>query len=168
MTLSQTGLTRRLGQTVLAIDPGSVRVGVAVSDPTGKIALPVSVITRVGNSHIKQLEKIARERAVDEIVVGLPKTLKGTEGPAADAARSFADELHKRLGLPVHLFDERLTTLDAHAALRSAGVKGERQGSVVDKVAATLLLQAFLDARGAAQARHQTGERPSDPENSSR
>jgi len=157
-------MTRKLGQTVLAIDPGSVRVGVAVSDPTGKIALPVSVVTRVGDSHIKQLVKIARERAVDEIVVGLPKTLKGSEGSAAEAARSLADQLESKLGLPVHLFDERLTTLDAHAALRRAGVKGERQGSVVDKVAATLLLQAFLDARGAANARNLADREASSPE----
>ena len=149
-------MTSLLGRTVMAIDPGTVRVGVAVSDPTGKVALPVTVVSRVGDSHIKQLVKLARDRAVNEIVVGLPKTLAGGEGASAQASRELAGQLGSKLGIPVHLFDERLTTLDAQAALRRAGVKGERQASVVDKVAATLLLQAFLDARGAAEARHRS------------
>lgn len=143
----------RLGKTVLAVDPGSHRIGVAISDPTGKIALPVMVISRVGDSHIKQLLKVARERAADEVVVGLPRTLSGAEGSSARAARELADELREALGLPVHVFDERLTTVEAEAALKKAGVKEQRQRSFVDKVAATLLLQAFLDARMSAESR---------------
>lgn len=143
----------RLGKTVLAVDPGSRRIGVAISDPTGKIALPVKVISRVGDSHINELARLAGERSVDEIVVGLPKTLRGQEGSAAEEARSLAQQLAQRLHLPVHVFDERLTTVEAQAALRRGGLKEERQRSLVDKIAATLLLQAYLDARTAAQSR---------------
>lgn len=146
-------MPKRLGKTFLAVDPGTRRIGVAISDPTGKIALPVMVISRVGDSHIKQLLKLARERSVDEVVVGLPKTLRGKEGLAAEEARALAQELRGRLGLPVHVFDERLTTVEAEAVLRRGGLKEERQRSLVDKVAATLLLQSFLDARIAAESR---------------
>lgn len=143
----------RLGKTVLGLDPGARRIGVAISDPAGKMALPVMVVARTGDSHIKQLMKIVRERSVDEIVVGLPKTLRNEEGAAAEEARALAAELHRRLRLPVHIFDERLTTVEAEAILRRGGLKEQRQRSLIDKVAATLLLQAFLDARAAAQSR---------------
>jgi putative Holliday junction resolvase len=147
------GLSKKLGTTVLALDPGSRRIGVAISDPTGKIALPVMVISRVGNGHMEQLSKLVVERSVDEVVVGLPKTLRGEEGSSAEEARAFVRELEERLNLPVHVFDERFTTVEAQTALRRGGMKEERQRSLVDKLAATLLLQSFLDARAAAQAR---------------
>lgn len=146
-------MTERLGKTVLGVDPGERRIGVAISDPTGKIAFPVMVISRVGESHIKQLSKLARERSVDEIVVGLPKTLRGEEGTGAEQARGLAAELHERLHLPVYVHDERFSTVEAEGALRRAGVHERRQRSFVDKIAATLLLQSFLDARAASRSR---------------
>lgn len=146
-------MSKKLGTTVLAVDPGTRRIGVAISDPTGKIALPVMVISRVGERHMQQLTKLVVERSVDEIVVGLPKTLRGEEGSSAGEARALARELKELLNLPVHVFDERFTTVEAETALRSGGMKEERQRSLVDKLAATLLLQSFLDARAAAQAR---------------
>lgn len=146
-------MSKKLGTTVLAVDPGTRRIGVAISDPTGKIALPVMVISRVGDGHIKQLTKLIVERSVDEVVVGLPKTLRGEEGSSAEEARALARELEERLNLPVHVFDERFTTVEAETVLRRGGMKEERRRSLVDKLAATLLLQSFLDARAASQTR---------------
>ena len=135
---------------VLGIDLGSRRVGLALSDPGRVIASPLSVLTR-GKTLVDDHQRIvalATEWEVTLIVVGLPLSLTGKDGPAAIAARSEVDTLQALAGaeLPVVLHDERLTTITAQRSLRDAGVRGRDQTAVVDKVAAAVMLQAFLDS----------------------
>jgi putative Holliday junction resolvase len=140
---------RRSGDKALAIDLGSRRIGLAVSDRAGSMAFPHSVIER---SNDPAADRAAIAAAVQEtgattVVVGLPLSLDGTDGPAARAARAQAGELADALGgTSVVLFDERLTTVSARAALVAAGRKGRRQRAVVDSAAAAVLLQSWLDA----------------------
>jgi putative Holliday junction resolvase len=138
---------RRVG-----IDVGSVRVGVAASDPSALLATPVRTVARDPDTeatHPTDLEEVAAvvaELDAVEVVVGLPRTLSGAEGSAADAARTYAGRLSERIApVPVRLVDERLTTVDAHRNLRASGVDGRRQRSVVDQAAAVLILQTALD-----------------------
>lgn len=138
------GRGRRLG-----IDVGAVRVGVALSDPDGVLATPLATVPRdVG--HGTDLDTIAgfvAEHEVVGVVVGLPRTLAGREGPAAEAARAFAEALAGRLEVPIEFSDERLTTVVATRQMRESGRKGRRQRAVVDQVAAVAILQGWLDAR---------------------
>ena len=134
------------------IDVGSVRVGVAASDPSGLLATPVRTVARDPDAeaaHPADLEEVATvvaELEAVEVVVGLPRTLAGAEGAAAEAARTYAGRLSERIApVPVRLVDERLTTVDAHRNLRESGVDGRRQRSVVDQAAAVLILQTALD-----------------------
>jgi putative holliday junction resolvase len=139
-----------LTKAVLGIDPGSRRIGVAVSDPAGRIALPLTVIERgSGDAYLAELADLARQRQATEIVVGLPRRLDGSEGPEAKEARELAERLRALLELPVHLVDERFTTKISESAMRSAQVSTRKGRPVVDKIAATVLLQGFLDARSA-------------------
>lgn len=136
---------RRLG-----VDVGSVRVGVAVSDPSGLLATPVRTVPRVeppADTDLDELATLVLELEVVEVVVGLPRTLAGAEGPAAAAARTYAGRLAERVApVPVRLVDERNTTVDAHRSLRESGIEGRRHRAVVDQAAAVLILQAALDA----------------------
>lgn len=134
----------------LGIDVGTVRIGVARSDPSGLLATPVETVRR-GKGDLARIAAIAAEHEAVEIVVGLPTSLNGREGPAAAAAREFAARLAARLApLPVRLYDERLTTVTAQQRLRAGGVRGRNQRQVVDQEAAVVLLQAALDAERAA------------------
>ena len=136
-----------MSRTILGIDPGSRRVGVAVSDAGGSIAFPLTVLERKDDdSYLDELAELARLREADEIVVGLPTRLDGTEGPEAIEAVRIAGILRNKLGLPVHMLDERFTTRIAQGALRANNVNSRKQKPMVDKVAATLLLQSYLDA----------------------
>jgi putative Holliday junction resolvase len=134
---------RRIG-----VDVGTVRVGVAVSDRDGLLATPVTTLARDadGAADQTQLAELAREHEAVELVVGLPRSLSGREGPAAVAARAYAESLAALVApLPVRLVDERLTTVSAQQHLRRSGVR-ERQGrGVVDQVAAVVILQLALD-----------------------
>lgn len=132
----------------MGIDPGSKRIGVAVSDIDGKIAMPNSVIDRRANRFIDELSTIAKDNAVSEVVVGLPVNMDGSEGPSARSARLLASDLAKKLDLPVKLLDERLTTVSAQASMKRAGASSREQKGKIDKVAATLILQSYLDSRG--------------------
>jgi putative pre-16S rRNA nuclease len=135
---------------VLGIDPGSVRVGVAVSDPGGSIAFPLTVIQRADDdSLVEDLAELVKLREASEIVVGLPRRLDGTDGPEAGEALLLAKRLRTKLGIPVHLVDERYTSKISETAMRSAKVTSRKQRPVVDKIAATVLLQGFLDSRSA-------------------
>jgi putative holliday junction resolvase len=137
----------------LGVDVGTVRVGVAVSDPSGVLASPHATLPRTWPSDgreagddIATIVELARDRKAVEVIVGLPRTLAGAEGHAADAARKYAAELARRVApVSVRLVDERLTSVDAHRALRESGVDGRRQRAVVDQAAAVLILQAGLD-----------------------
>jgi putative Holliday junction resolvase len=130
---------------------GSVRVGVATSDPSGILATPVRTVPRdVSDPQAPDVEEVAAivaDTAAIEVVVGLPRTLAGDEGPAAAQARQYARALAVRVApVEVRLVDERLTTVDAHRSLRESGVDGRKQRAVVDQAAAVLILQAALDA----------------------
>jgi putative Holliday junction resolvase len=133
----------------LGVDVGTVRVGLAASDPDGILATPVETIERdvESGSDLRVIAELVRERHVLEVVVGLPRSLSGEEGPAAHGARRYAAALAARISpTPVRLIDERLTTIDAHRALRDSGVPGRAQRAVVDQAAAVLILQSALDA----------------------
>ncbi len=133
---------RRLG-----IDVGAVRVGVALCDPDGLLATPLVTVPRdvAGGSDLRTLADLVAEHDVVQIVVGLPRTLAGREGPAAQAARAFADGLAGAVAVPVVFSDERLTTVVATRQLRDSGRKGRKQRAVVDQVAAVAILQGWLD-----------------------
>ncbi|WP_030173733.1 Holliday junction resolvase RuvX [Spirillospora albida] len=129
----------------LGVDVGSVRVGVARCDPGGILASPLETV-KSGRGDVDRLADLAREHEAIEVVVGLPTSLSGREGPAAEAARRFAARLADRLPPEaVRLYDERLTTVTAEAGLRAGGVHGQARRKVVDQAAAAVLLQAALD-----------------------
>ena len=134
----------------MGVDVGSVRVGVAASDPSGLLATPVRTLARDTSATAADLAELGRlvaEVEALEVVVGLPRTLAGQEGPAAVEARQYARRLAVLVApVSVRLVDERLTTVDAHRSLRESGVDGRRQRAVVDQAAAVLILQAALDA----------------------
>jgi putative holliday junction resolvase len=137
---------------VLGLDLGTKRIGVAVSDRSGTIASPLVVLER-GRSraadHARIAELVSAEEA-ERVVVGLPISLSGADGPAARAARKEAAALATVVGVPVETHDERLTTVTAERRLAERGVRGKRRRAVVDKAAAAVILQSWLDARGAA------------------
>jgi putative Holliday junction resolvase len=129
----------------LGVDVGSVRIGVARCDPGGILATPLETVSR-GKGDLDRLAALAAEYEAVEVVVGLPTSLSGREGPAAEAAREFAVRLAGRLPADaVRLYDERLTTVTAEGGLRAGGVRGKARRKVVDQAAAAVLLQAALD-----------------------
>jgi putative Holliday junction resolvase len=144
------GRGRRLG-----VDVGSVRIGVAVSDPDGILATPLETVRRdKGDKHLRRLVALIGEHEVVEVVVGLPRTLADRAGSAAQDALAVADGLAARIpAVPVRLADERLTTVSAQRSLREAGVRAKAQRSVIDQVAAVAILQGWLDQRRAAMSR---------------
>jgi putative Holliday junction resolvase len=132
----------------LGVDVGTVRVGVAMSDPNGVLATPVTTLARdaVGGTDLRALAALVEEHEVVEVVVGLPKTLRGSDGPAVLAARQYGDALATRIApVPIIYVDERLTTVSADRQLRDAGVRGRAKRKVVDQVAAIRILQNRLD-----------------------
>lgn len=132
---------------ILGLDPGERRIGVALSDPTGTIASPHSVIDRRSADPANVVRELCEEYAVNLIVVGLPTGLSGSEGPSAKAARAFGARVSEAAGLPVEYQDERFTTVTAEAALLEGGVRRERRREVRDKVAAAVILQTYLDRK---------------------
>jgi len=135
---------------ILAVDPGSKRVGLALSDPTATIAQALATVPAEPAATLAaRLAQIAKANEAARIVVGLPRRMDGTRGPEAMAAQALADEVRKASGLPVELVDERLTTVAAERSLIAAGVRREKRRLSVDRVAATLLLQGHLDRRRA-------------------
>lgn len=134
---------------MLALDLGSKRIGVAVSDPTGVLASPLAVVARSGDrarDH-QRIAQLVADTGAERVVVGLPLSLDGTIGPAAAGVLEEVDELTAVLTVPVETYDERLTTVTAHRALRERGLKGRARRQVVDQAAAAVLLQAWLDGR---------------------
>jgi len=133
---------------VLALDFGSRRIGVAVSDPLGITAQQLSAIRREGDrKDLEAIAVVAREYGVETVVIGLPLLPGGTEGTQAAKARAFALKVHERLGLPVVPWDERFTTAQAERHLIEVGMRREKRKEVRDSLAAALLLQSALDAR---------------------
>jgi putative holliday junction resolvase len=130
----------------LAVDPGSVRIGVARSDPGGVLATPLTVL-RQGKRALDVLASLAAAEEAMEILVGLPTSLSGREGPAAAAAKQFAADLAARVApVPVRLVDERFTTATAHDALRAGGRDSRARRHTVDSAAAAVLLEAALES----------------------
>ena len=132
----------------LGLDIGTRRIGVALSDSAGTLATPYEVVTRSGDRERdhRRIAALAEEAGADVVVVGLPLSLDGSVGPAARTVLDEVDELRAHLGLPVVVWDERLSTVEAERSLRAVGVKGKARRRVVDQVAATVILQAWLDA----------------------
>ena len=136
--------------TRLGLDPGDARIGVARSDPTGFLATPVETVRR-GRGDVSRLRRLVEETEAVEVVVGLPRSLSGGEGPSAVKVREFARSLARQIDpVPVRLCDERLTTVSAESMLRARGRKGQDRRSVVDMAAAVLILQNALDTERAS------------------
>lgn len=129
----------------IGVDVGSVRVGVAASDPDGILASPVATLPREGA--LDGVVALVAEREAVEVVVGHPRHLSGATGASAKDAETFAEALRERLDVPVTLVDERLTTVTASRTLAERGVRGKAQRAVVDQAAAVAILQSALDAR---------------------
>ena len=130
----------------IGVDPGDARIGVSQSDPSGMLATPVETVPR-GPGDLARIREIVLDRDAMEVVVGLPRSLSGAEGPAAAKAREFASALAEALDpVPVRLCDERLSTVTAEAVLRKQGRKGQKRRAVVDQAAAVVILQNALDA----------------------
>ena len=134
---------------IIGLDYGTKTVGVAVSDSLGITAQAVETITRKEENKLRQtlarIEALIDEYNVEEIVVGLPKNMNNTIGERAEACRDFADKLERRTGLPVIMWDERLTTVSADNVLKECGVRRESRRAVVDEIAAVFILQGYLD-----------------------
>jgi putative Holliday junction resolvase len=129
----------------LGVDAGDARIGVARSDPSGMLATPMETVRR-GEGDLARIRAIAEELSAVEVVVGLPRSLSGGEGPAAAKVREFAQRLAVAVApVPVRLCDERLSTVTAEAVLRGQGRKGQRRRAVVDQAAAVVILQSALD-----------------------
>jgi putative Holliday junction resolvase len=126
------------------VDVGDVRVGLSACDPSGLIATPLETIRR-GDDDLSAIRDHVVEQDAVEVVVGLPRSLSGSEGPAAAKAREFAAELAAVLPVAVRLCDERLSTVTAEAQLRAGGRKGKKRRAVVDQAAAVVILQNALD-----------------------
>lgn len=131
----------------LAVDVGAVRIGVARCDPHGILATPVRTVDRRGPGEgLTELAALVREHEPIEVIVGLPRSLHGGEGSAAEGVRAYSERLSAAIHpVPVRLVDERLTTVSAHQALHAAGRDSRKHRSVVDQVAAVMILQTALD-----------------------
>jgi putative holliday junction resolvase len=141
----------------LGVDVGTVRVGLARSDPAGLLATPLETVARrargaqPNSADVTRIGELVTLCDAMEIVVGLPRSLSGDEGASARAARAYAVAIARRVSpVPVRLVDERLSTVSAHQHLREAGVKGRRQRPVVDQAAAVVILQSALDTERAS------------------
>ncbi len=133
---------------ILGLDYGSRTVGVAVSDPLGITAQPLTTITRSRENKLRstlaRIDELINEYDIEKIVLGYPLNMDDTEGGRAELTRNFRDELIRRTGLPVVLWDERLTTAEADEILEKCGVKPENRKPVIDQVAAALILGSYM------------------------
>jgi putative Holliday junction resolvase len=133
---------------VLGLDVGSKTIGIAISDPLGITAQGLETIRRKNKRlDFEQLAQLVGRYEVSEIVVGYPLRLSGAEGTQSEKMQLFADELRKKFGLPVHLWDERLTSSQANRVLREAELSIKKRGAAVDRMAAVLILQNWMEAR---------------------
>ena len=133
---------------VLAVDYGDARTGIAVSDLLCSIVGSIAVIhSRNQEKTVAQILEIIKEKEVGELVVGLPRNMDGTEGPRAQLCREFAEKLTQATGLPVKMWDERRTTVEAHQILSDHNYHGKKRKNTVDAVAASLILEGYLGFR---------------------
>jgi len=134
---------------VLGLDVGAKTIGIAVSDPLGITAQGLPTLRRRNKrTDFGRLQELIRDYQVGELVVGYPLNMSGVEGKQGEKMRSFAEELRQRFALPVHLWDERLTSAEANRLLREMEVPAERRRRVVDRMAAVLILQSWMDQKG--------------------
>ena len=131
----------------LGIDLGDARVGVSISDDLGMLAHPLETIPAQSTDVLKRILALALERSVTTIVVGMPRNMNGTLGPAADKAKAFIEALRRESTIPVVAWDERLSTVSAQRALQEAGRNAKKQRAVIDQVAAQIILQIWLDSQ---------------------
>lgn len=133
---------------ILGMDVGSKRIGLAISDPLGITAQGLETLQRQNKrSDFAHLEQVIRECKVAEIVIGLPLRMTGAEGIQAEKMQGFAEEIRRRFRVPVHLWDERLSSAQANRLLRETDMSIKRRGEVVDQMAAVLILQSWMDAK---------------------
>ena len=131
---------------IMAIDYGDARTGIAISDLLCSLVGSTTVIhSRVPEKTVAEICRLARENQVEELVMGFPRNMDGTEGPRAQLYRAFAARVEESVGLPVALWDERRTTVDAHRILQQAGKNAKKRKKTVDAVAASLILEGYLD-----------------------
>lgn len=137
---------------IMGLDYGSKTVGVAISDPEGIIAQGVEIIRRKDENKLRQtlarIEELIAEYGVELIVLGLPKNMNNSEGFRVEATNEFKDKLERRTGLKIEMYDERLTTVIADKTMMEAGVRRENRKDYVDMIAATVILQDYLDLNG--------------------
>ena len=133
---------------VMAIDYGDAHTGVAISDPTGFLAgVTTTIHSRKGEVVLAELARLVKEHQVEELVMGFPRNMDGTEGPRAQLYRDFAAQVAQATGLTPVLWDERRTTVDAHRILFEAGKNAKKRKETVDAVAASLILEGYLNAK---------------------
>lgn len=136
---------------IMGLDYGSKTIGVAVSDPLGLTAQGVEIIRREEENKLRKslrrVEELVKEYEVEEIVLGFPKNMNNTIGERAEKSLQLKETLEQRLGLPVVMWDERLTTVEANRTLMETGVRRENRGKYVDMIAAVFILQGYLDAK---------------------
>jgi putative Holliday junction resolvase len=149
---------------IVAFDVGDRRIGIAISDPLGYTAQPLFTLHRTNRrADLKSISRVLRKHAVTEAVVGNPLHMSGDQSPQAAKAQAFAEDLRAEFGLTVHLWDERLTTTQAHRHLDAGGhAVGRERKAIIDQLAAVLILQSFLGARANESARaHNATQNPS-------
>ena len=146
---------RRRGVRALGVDPGTKRIGLAISDLSGTIASPLVVLQRSRSRQhdLGEIARIARQEEAEVIVIGLPINMDGTQGKAAKAAIAEGRRLATLVDVPIEMHDERLTTVSAERSMLDAGLNAIERRQVVDKVAAAIMLQSWLDRRSARLAR---------------
>jgi putative Holliday junction resolvase len=151
--IAQNGTARAVtAGRVMGLDVGSRRIGVAVSDPLGITAQGLETLQRTTKRRdFEHLQRVIQEYDVREIVVGLPLRMSGAEGIQSDKMQVFAEELRKRFRLPVHLWDERLTSVEANRLLRETDLSIKKRGMAVDRMAAVLILQGWMESRRAGR-----------------
>lgn len=133
---------------IMAVDYGDAHTGIAISDPTGMLAgWTTTIDSRKQDVVVARLQEIIAERGVDELVLGYPKNMNDTKGERVQKSEALAQRLEAETGLPIHLWDERLTTVDAHRILSENGRRGKKRKQQIDAVAATLILEGYLGFR---------------------
>jgi putative Holliday junction resolvase len=148
VTTEQNGTVGQRQARVMGLDVGSRRIGIAISDPLGITAQGLETLQRQNKKEdYRKLTALIEQYQVSEIVVGYPLRMSGVEGIQAEKMQIFAEELRKRFKIPVHLWDERLTSAEANRVLRESEMSIKRRGEAVDRMAAVLILQSWMEAR---------------------
>lgn len=148
MTSEKHGAERETPARVMGLDVGSRRIGIAISDPLGITAQGLETLQRQNKrTDFGALADLIKQYQIAEIVVGYPLRMSGAEGTQAEKMQAFAEELRKRFKIPVHLWDERLTSAEANRVLRESEMSIKRRGEAVDRMAAVLILQSWMEAR---------------------